>query len=75
LTKWIVDADLLDEAAVAGAAAIGDNDAVERSLLAASASESKSYGHWRATLEEATIDGNPGKDSRKRVLIAQLRVK
>ena len=38
--QGIVDADFLDETAVAGIAGIGHNDAVERSLLGAHSSQS-----------------------------------
>jgi hypothetical protein len=50
LTQRIVDADLLDEATVARAARIGSNDTVEGGFLAASASETKSYGHFGGIL-------------------------
>src|SRR5262245_35942587 len=46
IAKRIVDAQLLDEAAVARAAAVGGDNAVEGDLLAASAGQSDGHGHW-----------------------------
>ena len=47
LAQGIVDPELLDEAAIARAAAIGGDDAIEGNLLAAGAGESNGYGHVR----------------------------
>ena len=65
LAQRIVDADLLDEATIARAAAVGSHDTVEGSFLAASASETKGYGHT----------GNPGNKSRRSLQMFQARVK
>jgi hypothetical protein len=64
LAKRIVDTDLLDESTVAGTPLVCGNDSVERGFLAASAGETKSYGHTR---DPGLFSG---KDSRRKLLVA-----
>jgi hypothetical protein len=63
--QWIVDTDLFDEATVAWAATVGDNDSVEGKFFTASACETKSYGHSMGSW----------KNSRRKVLVPELSVK
>src|SRR6266487_2370475 len=46
LVGGVVEADVLDEAAVAWAAGVGDHDAVVGRLLHAHAHEADLHGHW-----------------------------
>jgi hypothetical protein len=65
VAQGVVDTDLLDETAVARTAAVGGDDAVKGGFLAASASETESYGHT----------GDPGNKSRRILRMLRARVK
>src|SRR4029079_14112394 len=66
VAQRVVDAELLDEAAVARAAAIGGHDAVERNLLAACAGQSDCYGHFVVTFSRRLANLNGGTPAVKR---------
>jgi hypothetical protein len=49
--KRVVGAQLLEEAAVAGHAAVGGDDAVEGTLFRAAAGQSDFHCHWGISLD------------------------